>query len=93
MRMFLAIRVIGSGLLLAHGAPGQTNPAVNQEARAILQQLIEINTTDAIGDVTKASEAMAKRLIDAGFPAADVNRRTILWCAIAARGGARRFCS
>jgi acetylornithine deacetylase/succinyl-diaminopimelate desuccinylase-like protein len=70
--MFLAIRVIGCGLLLAHGAPGQTNPVVNQEARAILQQLIEINTTDSIGDVTKASEAMAKRMRNGGFPQGDV---------------------
>jgi acetylornithine deacetylase/succinyl-diaminopimelate desuccinylase-like protein len=44
----------------------------NQEARAILQQLIEINTTESVGNVTQAAEAMAKRLLDAGFPEKDV---------------------
>ena len=41
-------------------------------ARDIFQQLIEINTTDSNGQVTAAAEAMAKRLLDAGFPQADV---------------------
>ena len=38
----------------------------------IFKELIEINTTDSVGSVTAASEAMAKRLRDAGFPAEDV---------------------
>jgi acetylornithine deacetylase/succinyl-diaminopimelate desuccinylase-like protein len=38
-----------------------------QLAREILKELIEINTTDSVGSVTAASEAMAKRLRDAGF--------------------------
>ena len=38
----------------------------------IFKELIEINTTDSVGNVTTASEAMAKRLLDAGFPAADM---------------------
>jgi acetylornithine deacetylase/succinyl-diaminopimelate desuccinylase-like protein len=46
--------------------------ANRQLARDIFQQLIEINTTDSVGSTTKAAEAMAKRLLDAGFPAADV---------------------
>ena len=40
--------------------------------REIYQELIEINTTNSVGDNTKAAEAMARRLIAAGFPAADV---------------------
>ena len=44
----------------------------HQDARDIFKQLIEINTTDSIGSTTVAAEAMAKRLIEAGFPAADV---------------------
>ncbi|SNS75847.1 Acetylornithine deacetylase/Succinyl-diaminopimelate desuccinylase [Granulicella rosea] len=40
-------------------------------AREIFQQLIEINTTDSVGNVTTAANAMQKRLLDAGFPAAD----------------------
>jgi acetylornithine deacetylase/succinyl-diaminopimelate desuccinylase-like protein len=41
-------------------------------ARDIYKQLVEINTTDSIGSVTKAAEAMAERLKSAGFPAADI---------------------
>src|SRR5262247_2648652 len=43
-----------------------------QLLREIYQELFEINTTNSIGDNTKAAEAMARRLIAAGFPAADV---------------------
>ena len=38
----------------------------------ILEELIGINTTDSIGSTTLAASAMAKRLLDAGFSAADV---------------------
>ena len=41
-------------------------------SRDILKQLIEINSTDSVGSTTVAAEAMAKRLLDAGFPAEDV---------------------
>jgi acetylornithine deacetylase/succinyl-diaminopimelate desuccinylase-like protein len=44
----------------------------HQLARGILKQLIEIDTTDSVGDNTKAAEAMAARFRDAGYPAADV---------------------
>src|SRR5258707_7515233 len=44
----------------------------DQRARDIFEQLININTTGSSGSTTLASNAMAKRLIDAGFPAADV---------------------
>ncbi len=50
----------------------QTSQNVNSEARGIFQQLIETNTTDSVGSVTKASEAMAQRLLAAGFPEKDV---------------------
>jgi acetylornithine deacetylase/succinyl-diaminopimelate desuccinylase-like protein len=43
-----------------------------QLGHAIFKQLIEINTTDSVGSVTVAAEAMAQRLRDAGFPASDV---------------------
>jgi acetylornithine deacetylase/succinyl-diaminopimelate desuccinylase-like protein len=52
------------------GAP--TPPAVNQLAHDIFKQLVEINTTDSVGNVTTAAEAMAKRLRDAGFTDKDV---------------------
>src|SRR5580700_1910150 len=41
-------------------------------ARDIFQQLIEINTTDSVGSTTAAAQAMAKRLLDAGFAPDDV---------------------
>jgi acetylornithine deacetylase/succinyl-diaminopimelate desuccinylase-like protein len=40
--------------------------------REIYRELVEINTTDSVGDNTQAAEAMAARLRAAGFPAADV---------------------
>lgn len=40
--------------------------------RTILQQLIEINTSDSAGHTDLAARAMAARLLAAGFPAADV---------------------
>jgi acetylornithine deacetylase/succinyl-diaminopimelate desuccinylase-like protein len=41
-------------------------------AHDIFRQLIEINTTDSIGSTTLAAQAMATRLLDAGFAPADV---------------------
>jgi acetylornithine deacetylase/succinyl-diaminopimelate desuccinylase-like protein len=38
----------------------------------IFKQLIEINTTDSVGSVTAAAEAMAQRFRDAGFPDSDI---------------------
>ena len=43
-----------------------------EEARGILKELIEINTTNSIGDNTKAADAVAARFRAAGFPAEDV---------------------
>ena len=44
-------------------------------AHDIFKQLVEINTTDSIGSTTVAAQAMAKRLLDAGFPR---GRRAVL---------------
>lgn len=45
----------------------------HQLARDIFKELIEINTTDTpAGNVTKAADAMAARLRQAGFPSEDV---------------------
>ncbi len=53
-------------------APAQLNPQTRQLSRDIFQQLIEINSTDSVGSTTVAAEAMAKRLLDAGFAKEDV---------------------
>src|SRR6266403_1415393 len=62
----LAVVLCGSAILPVK-LSAQNDPAINTEARAIFQQLIETNTSDSVGNVTKASEAMAKRLLAAGF--------------------------
>jgi acetylornithine deacetylase/succinyl-diaminopimelate desuccinylase-like protein len=64
-------------LLSALAAPAAwcaplSDSAAHDTAHDIFKQLIEINTTDSIGSTTLAAQAMAKRLLDAGFPAADV---------------------
>lgn len=40
--------------------------------RRIYQELVEINTTDSVGDTVRAAEAMAARLRAGGLPADDV---------------------
>jgi len=61
--------------LLTLGAASRAAAAEPDEtalAREIYAQLVEINTTDSVGDNTAAAEAMAKRLREAGFPEADL---------------------
>jgi acetylornithine deacetylase/succinyl-diaminopimelate desuccinylase-like protein len=53
-------------------ARAQLDPATKQLSHDIFQQLIEINTTDSVGSTTVAANAMAKRLLDAGFAKEDV---------------------
>ena len=50
----------------------QIDSATRDLSHDILQQLIEINTTNSSGDNTAAANAMAKRLLDAGFALSDV---------------------
>ncbi len=50
----------------------QLAPQTKQLSRDIFQQLIEINTTDSVGSTTLAANAMAQRLLDAGFAKEDV---------------------
>src|SRR5229473_1114337 len=69
------IRWILSICLLAICAPAggsQGQEQTKQLAHDIFKQLIEINTTDSVGNVTTAAEAMAKRLRDGGFAEGDL---------------------
>lgn len=59
-------------LCFATSVGAQNAEQANEEARLIFKQLIEINTTDSVGNVTTAAEAMARRLHDAGFAEGDV---------------------
>jgi acetylornithine deacetylase/succinyl-diaminopimelate desuccinylase-like protein len=58
--------------LFSSASSGQIDDANRQLSHDIFKQLIEINTTDSVGSVTGASEAMAKRFRDAGFPESDL---------------------
>ena len=58
--------------LCAPQVHAQTPTPAQQQLRAIYQELVEIDTTDASGDTTRAAEAMAARLKTAGFAADDV---------------------
>src|SRR5258707_8931376 len=61
--------------LIASCAPrGRTQgqDQTKQLAHDIFKQLIEINTTASVGNVTTAAEAMAKQLRDGGFPDGDI---------------------
>lgn len=65
------IAVLAAALSVA-AAPAQDPGPYDREARDILKELIEINTTDSSGSTTSAAEAMAARLKAAGFADADV---------------------
>jgi len=54
------------------GGAQQQDAATRELARDVFKHLIEINTTDSVGNVTTAAEAMRKRLLDAGFDGKDV---------------------
>jgi acetylornithine deacetylase/succinyl-diaminopimelate desuccinylase-like protein len=49
-----------------------TPPEYDRLAREVFKELIEIDTTDEHGETTRAAEAMAARLLSAGFAADDV---------------------
>jgi acetylornithine deacetylase/succinyl-diaminopimelate desuccinylase-like protein len=51
--------------------PGRLTP-VQQIARDVFKELIEINTSVTTGNVTAGAVAMAKRFRDAGIPEADI---------------------
>src|SRR5436190_23505 len=58
--------------ICASRARAQVPDQTKQLAHDIFKQLIEINTTDSVGNVTTAAEAMAKRLRDGGFAEGDI---------------------
>jgi acetylornithine deacetylase/succinyl-diaminopimelate desuccinylase-like protein len=68
------IGLVAAGVLLACGAArADLDAPTRQLAHDIFKQLVEINTTDSAGSVTAASQAMAQRLRDAGFPESDIH--------------------
>jgi acetylornithine deacetylase/succinyl-diaminopimelate desuccinylase-like protein len=75
-RLVLFSSVVFSFLVLSglmHAQPPTTaDEATRRLAVDIFKQLVEINTTDSVGSVTAAAEAMAQRFRDAGFPESDI---------------------
>jgi acetylornithine deacetylase/succinyl-diaminopimelate desuccinylase-like protein len=65
--------LLASVLFLVPASQAQLDDATKQLSHDIFKQLIEINSTDSVGSVTAAAEAMAQRFRDAGFPAADIH--------------------
>ncbi|MCA1635320.1 MAG: M20/M25/M40 family metallo-hydrolase [Acidobacteria bacterium] len=70
----LAVSLLAGLLAAPRAASSQAAKSAphQQMLREIYKELIEINTTDSVGDNTKAAEAMAARLRGAGFAAEDV---------------------
>jgi acetylornithine deacetylase/succinyl-diaminopimelate desuccinylase-like protein len=69
-RRYLA--AAGAALLLTGICHADTDQLSDALARDLFKELIEINTSESVGSVTAASEAMSKRLRDAGFAATDI---------------------
>jgi acetylornithine deacetylase/succinyl-diaminopimelate desuccinylase-like protein len=54
-------------------APACADPSADRQAfHDIYRELVEINTTDSVGDSVRAAEAMAARLRAGGIPAEDI---------------------
>jgi len=69
LKRFLLMLLVVPAL---HASPPPLDARSKQLTYDIYKQLIEINTTDSVGNTTTAAEAMAARLRVAGFPASDV---------------------
>jgi acetylornithine deacetylase/succinyl-diaminopimelate desuccinylase-like protein len=72
-RLLGFIAFLGLILSTTVSASAQQDEVTRRLAADIYKQLIEINTTDSVGNVTTASEAMAKRFRDAGFAESDIH--------------------
>jgi acetylornithine deacetylase/succinyl-diaminopimelate desuccinylase-like protein len=74
MDKLLKFCVVALAMTAMAGAAADISlPAKDRElVHQLFRQLVEINTTHSVGSVTKAAEAMRQRLLDAGFPSADL---------------------
>ena len=69
MRLFVAPL---AALSRSRALSAQSLAPHQQLAHDIYKELIEINTADSVGNTTTAANAVAKRLLDAGFNQADI---------------------
>src|SRR5229473_5003267 len=67
--------VLSLCLIASCASPGRTQvpDQTKQLSHDIFKQLVEINTTDSVGNVSTASDAIAQRFRDAGFPDSDLH--------------------
>jgi acetylornithine deacetylase/succinyl-diaminopimelate desuccinylase-like protein len=65
-------RALTAVIFLTSAVLAQSDPN-DARAREIFKELIEINTTDSVGNVTKAAEAAASHLKAAGFTDSDLH--------------------
>jgi acetylornithine deacetylase/succinyl-diaminopimelate desuccinylase-like protein len=72
LRLAILTALLAGAALAATGAADPGDATADALAHDIFQQLIGINTTDSVGNVTTAAAAVAQRFLAAGFPAADV---------------------
>ncbi|MBI5280222.1 MAG: M20/M25/M40 family metallo-hydrolase [Candidatus Solibacter usitatus] len=73
MMVHMAFRTTMTVSLLLAGRLVTAQESPGELARAVLKELVEINTTDSSGDNTAAAEAVARRLRAAGIAAEDVS--------------------
>ncbi|MGH7766218.1 MAG: M20/M25/M40 family metallo-hydrolase, partial [Candidatus Binatia bacterium] len=69
-KLFFLLLTLG---FVAGPAYAQSLAPHQRLAREIYKELIEINTTDSVGNTTLAAEAIARRLRRAGFPEDDIH--------------------
>jgi acetylornithine deacetylase/succinyl-diaminopimelate desuccinylase-like protein len=71
-RLFAAALLLLMGATTTLSAQGRQLTRWEAQARALLEELVEINTTHSTGSTVVAAEAMARHMRAAGFPAEDV---------------------
>ncbi len=67
----LAAPAIAQPRMSAPGAPTTLTPQ-QEAARAVYKEMVEVNTVDSVGSVTKLVELLAARFRAAGFPERDI---------------------
>jgi len=69
---FAAVPIVALAIPAVLSAQSPSLTPTQQLAHDIYKQLIEINTSDSVGNTTTAANAVAKRFRDAGFPESDI---------------------
>ncbi len=70
--LVVAATLVHPAAVAAQTLQGAALTPQQQLAHDIYKQIVEINTVDSVGSTTLAADAIAKRFVDAGFPAADI---------------------